>query len=123
MSATQIKSYFSRKASKLKNAGDQELLAVNVHDENTAAAEDESAYYRTRNSVMDECQLEHPITYESINLCQLLANKKMNNLSISLLKSICEELDLDASDITSRRKAPFIERISTVIQSCSCFQE
>lgn len=120
LSPTQIQSYFSRRARKLKKGSVMEQGDGLQEDEIADAAEEEETYHLTRSRVLDQCQLIHPVLYESINLCQLFAKNNMNKLSIPVLKCICDELDLDTLSISSRRKAPYIELISDVINSCSC---
>ena len=78
----QIKSYFSRAAAKLQQ-GDRE-------DEcDFQAIEEQEAYSSTCVHVIDECQLIHPITYDTFNLCDMYATRKLTRLSISMLPLIC----------------------------------
>jgi hypothetical protein len=109
----QVQSYFSRRASKLKKSHEET-------PEDRAAAEDQAAYSNTRSTIIEECQLEHPIVYDSFNLCSLNESNKFKKLSVSLLRTICEHFDLDISAIKSHRKAPYIELISNMVKSCTC---
>jgi hypothetical protein len=127
LSPKQVQSYFSQKAAKQKRgAMEEEVKEVqeeedyDSHEEDSAAAEDEAEYSLARSAIVDECQLKHPIVYESVNLCKLYATQKLNKLSIPFLRLICEDLELDCSGITSRRKAPYIEIINNVLKLCSC---
>ena len=70
LSPQQVQSYFSRAAAKLKNR--QEETA----EEDVAAVEDQAAYSLTRTTVLENCQLVHPIVYESFNLCTMHAPKE-----------------------------------------------
>ena len=68
----QIKSYFSRMAAKLRQ-GSRE-----VADEwDTQAVAEQDAYSSTRAHLLEECQLIHPITYDTYNLCELYIRNKL----------------------------------------------
>ena len=107
LSPQQVQSYFSRAAAKLKNKQEE------ITEEDIAAAEEQAAYSLTRATVLDKCELVHPIVYQSFNLC----NKK---LTIAMLRSMCEYFDLDVSDISATRKGPYIDLLTSLVQECSC---
>ena len=104
----QIKSYFSRKAAKKKNV---------VHDE---AMEDESAYSSAREHILQECQLTHPITYDTYNICQLNNTGRLKKLNLKLLRCICNYFHYDVNQLPLRRKQPYIDLISNLAATCSC---
>ena len=64
LSPQQIKSYFSRSAAKIKQVGLVEEIDVPAIDE-------EMAYSLARDKIIQECQLSHPIFYDTYSLCQL----------------------------------------------------
>lgn len=64
--------------------------------------------------------LQHPILYEAFNLCQLSKKSKLTGFSISMLKEICNALELDISNVTVRLKRPYIELLEGVLGRCSC---
>ena len=67
--------------------------------------------------------LKFPIVSSSgYNICELMrmGKKKLMSLSVDMLRSICDELGVDVSDITQRRKNPFITRLSKVVGECGC---
>ena len=97
LSPQQVQSFFSRAAVKLKNR--QEETA----EEDVAAVEDLAAYSLTRKTVLENCQLVHPIVYESFNLCTMDAPKEFNKLTIAMLRTMCEYFDLDVADIPTTR--------------------
>ncbi|KXJ09205.1 hypothetical protein AC249_AIPGENE14203 [Exaiptasia diaphana] len=101
LTASQIQGYFTRKASKDRRGPND-----TSQEENHRAAEEEEGCMLTRQIVLDECQLRHPIVYDSIDLCQLYSEGKLNKLSIALLQEICNNLEIDTSDVKVRCKAP-----------------
>lgn len=110
----QIKSYFSRKAAKNKKK------QVKDQESNNAAAEEQTAYSSARNIIIQECQLVHPIIYDTLDVCKLYADNKLSKLSVSLLRHICTFFDMDVENMSLHRKAPYISLISSLVQSCSC---
>lgn len=103
----QITSYFSRLSSKIKKGQIVDLGIVadmNNEDEDDLAAEDEDAI----KFIINECQLEHPIVFDSFDLCKLSKTNNLTKLSVSLLRTMYEFFHLDCSHITVHRKAPYI---------------
>jgi len=117
LSAQQIQSYFSRQAGKLRHqhveddSGDRE------------AAVDQQQYWDTRTEVLQEVQLQHPITYDNLDLCALYHSNRLNQLSVTVLKSICENLDINKEQLTLHRKVPYIGLFGKLVQSCSCHEQ
>lgn len=110
----QIQSFFSRRSSKEKKG------QVNTHDDRVSAEEQE-AYTDVRSAVLNECQLQHPVVFDSYNLCSLCSKNTLKKFSVSLLKQICEHFHVDTSGVsTVRLKAPYINLIKDMIKSCSC---
>ena len=109
----QVTSFFSRMASKLKNKHEEILK------EDTTAAEDQAAYSSTRTNILENCQLIHPIVYDSFNLCSLNASNGFKRLSVNMLRMMCEYFDLDIANIPRSRKAPYMQLLSNLVQTCS----
>lgn len=112
----QIKSYFSRTAAKVRQRG--------PGDTDESAIEDQAAYSSTRALVLQECQLIHPITYDSYNICDMCARNKLSKLSISMLRLICSHFDVNTDTLPAGckapRKAPYVDLISDLVKSCLC---
>ena len=110
----QIKSYFSRKAAKNRQASTKEL------NDNDVAAEDATTYSTAREKIIQECQLTHPIMYDTYDVCKLYAEKRLSKLSVALLCYICIFFNMDVEGLSHHRKAPFISLINDLVQSCTC---
>ncbi|XP_048588306.1 uncharacterized protein LOC125572199 [Nematostella vectensis] len=108
----QITSYFSRKA--LKN---RQRQSVDSDDEE--AALEEHTYASTRTLVIREVALQHPIAYDHFNLCDMMVEGKLKQLSVVMLRQVCEQLDIHIPPST-RRKALFIDLLSDVLKKCTC---
>ncbi|CAB4028736.1 Hypothetical predicted protein, partial [Paramuricea clavata] len=64
---------------------------------------------------------QHPIMYETYNLCDTILRSQLKKFNISLLKEICDSLMIDATDILSaKRKQPYIEKIEELYTGCTC---
>ena len=66
------------------------------------AAVEQQQYWETRTntSVNHQVQLRHPVTYENFNLCAIYHANKLNKLSVSILKCICEYFDVNNEQLT-----------------------
>ena len=91
----QITSYFSRLSSKIKKGKILDLGTVteivkvdDSEDEDGLAAEDEHALNFIRRCIINECQLVHPIVFDSFDLCKLSKTNNFTKLSISLLRTM-----------------------------------
>ena len=116
-----ITGFFSRLAAKKKlapstvNGGDSD---DEVPGENNRAAEVEATHSEMCVNVMRAVSLRHPIVSSSgYTICELMRarKKKPTSLSVDMLRSICIELGVDVSDITQRRKSPYISRLSQLV--------
>ena len=113
----QVQSYFSRQAGKLRHqhaeddGGDHE------------AAIEQQQYWETRTEILREVQLQHPVTYDNFDLCAMYHANKLNQLSVPMLKCICEYFDVNNEQLTVCRKAPYIALIGKLIQSCICHDQ
>ena len=112
LTAQQIQSYFSRTAAKLKHA---------VTDDNDSqAAQEQEAYSSARVAVLHQCELLHPIVYDTLNICSLYHSNKLTKLSVAQLRLICSYYNMDIEEQLSKRKAPYIAFISDLVGPCSC---
>ncbi|KAK3739290.1 hypothetical protein QZH41_007137 [Actinostola sp. cb2023] len=117
----QVQSYFSRTATKLKSVP-TEIPEIATDDaEHITAAAEEEAYSVMREDVISQCQLVHPVIYDTFNPCYLNNIDGLKNLSIKMLCTICDHFDIvDRENITSRRKAPYVTLLSNMLISCGC---
>ena len=65
-------------------------------------------------------EVSHPIIVGEINVCRSVKNDKLQSLSINTLKDICSSLNIDTSDVSIRRKAPYLDKIRIAVSDCSC---
>ena len=112
LTTQQVQSFFSRLASKLRHA-------VEVSDSDIRAAQEQQEYHETRQAVLDEVQLQHPIAYYNLDLYELNKKGCMKTLSLGILKSICDFLGASADGFHPRRKAEYLSVLRDVVKRCS----
>ena len=119
LTVQQITSFFSRLTSKRRLAGHSDIQAAS-NDEDGEAEVNEAAFQELSDYVMANILPTHPICYDSFNLCQLMSKSKLSTLAVKLLKEICDHYGIATEDITSRKKAPYIERLEGFLKQCGC---
>ena len=75
ITAQQVQSFFSRRATGLRQ----------VTTEDTEATEESEAYDNARTLVLKEVQLCHPIVFDSFNLCDMSRKNRLGDLSVAML--------------------------------------
>ncbi|CAH3181872.1 unnamed protein product, partial [Porites lobata] len=116
LSPQQIKSYFSRAAAKLR----QSESCDDADECDVQAVEEEDGYSSVRSHIIQECQLVHPVMYDTYNLCEMCEQRKLTKLSVSMLHLICCYFDLKCEGVSLKRKAPYVKLIEGLVKSCSC---
>ena len=111
LTATQIQSFFSRRArcGRFSENDPENQEAVQVEEE----LED------FRRDVIEQVQPRHPIMYDVHNLCDLVASGKLKKLTLPKLKEICSAFELNLPE--ERKKAPFVDALTKLVKNCSCW--
>lgn len=109
LSAQQITGLFGRLAAKKKQA--LRTVLTSEGDGGDVAAEMEIYQSDLCTKVLQEISLKHPLVSGTFNVCDLLVRSdKLKRLTIDELIQICSDLEVDVSDLLSkRRKKPFIQ--------------
>ena len=114
----QIANFFSRLSAKRVLPTDDE--AEDEIQEDLREATEEKNLQDLSKQVLNEVSIQHPIMYDTYNLCDCVSKSKLDKFSISVLQDICGSFQLDTSDIGQRRKKPYIELIVNLVEKCSC---
>ena len=123
LSPQQVAGFFSRQAAKILKASptqSDESDSDDPDEDQQNAAATESLHSQLHAVVEDEVALRHPIVSLSRNICNLVHANKLSALSVGMLREICEDLGLNVDGIKQRKKKPLMERITQVVQECSC---
>ncbi|KAK2564634.1 hypothetical protein P5673_012106 [Acropora cervicornis] len=119
LSSKQIASFFSRLSKKsVLNAPD--ILSEEEEDGNIDEAAAENDYQLMREEAFGSISIQHPIMYDTFNICEMASALTLSKFSISMLQEICEQYELDTSGIRVKRKKPYIEVLTDFVKLCSC---
>jgi Arf-GAP/Rho-GAP domain/ANK repeat/PH domain-containing protein 3 len=69
----------------------------------------EKEYHRIRDEILNEISLNHPIIYDSYNICDMAATSKLPKFSIAMLQVIYRYFELDISSVKQKRKKPYVD--------------
>ena len=128
LTGQQVTGFFSRLAAKKKlppSSANRDESDDETTREDDRAAQAQVIQSKVCAQVMRKVSLQHPIVSSSgYNICEIMrtGKKKLTSLSVDMLRSICDELGVDVSDITQRRKNPFIGRLSKLVGECGCIK-
>ena len=118
LTAQQIQSYFSRTAAKLPLS--QGMTPSTITIARSLVAQEQEAYSSACLAVLRQCELLHPIVYDTLNICSLYSSNKLSKLSVAQRRHICSYYNMDIEEQQSKRKAPYITFISDLVGCCSC---
>ena len=110
----QVQSFLSRMAAKCRY--DQGDLSV----PDIMAAEEQQQMDITRQAILQEVQLRHPIVYDSLNISTLYKEKRLKQLTIAMLRIVCNYFDVATEGFNSKRKAEYIDDLSGLVLACDC---
>ena len=113
LTANQIAGFFSRLASKKTLVDDEQQGDIKV-------VAHEAGLEELVSDAVRELAPKHPTVYDAYNLCELASQTKLSDFSIAVLKDICSSFDIDLSDVTVRRKKPYIEKLQSLCEECTC---
>ena len=70
---------------------------------------------------MQGVSLQHPVVSSAFNVRELVQKDKLKSLNVDELKDICISLEIDISDVSSKkRKKPFVQLFVDLVGECSC---
>ena len=105
----QITSFFSRLAAK-KSAVQVSFSTSDLVDEDdrddllSAMAEQELDRKEMRQEVINEISIQHPIKFQSNNICEMAATSNLLKFSIAMLEVICKHFELDTSHYKTEKE-------------------
>ena len=71
----------------------------------------EKAIEEMSNEVTKALALQHPIMYETYNICEIVGQSRLAKFSIRTQQNICAALELDVASMTGKRKQQYMEII------------
>lgn len=79
---------------------------------------DEEHLRETREAVLGEIGLTHPILYDIYDLCTFARQEKLPTFKVKMLREICTHFDLPFRSRDT--KAVFVAKVKEMISECSC---
>ncbi|KAL9961974.1 hypothetical protein ACROYT_G031023 [Oculina patagonica] len=113
LTVTQITSFFSRLAAKVRKQ-------VVPTEDDICAAQEESNFCEARQEILTSIQADHPITFDQYNICEMVKNNTLKKLKLGLLQMLCEKFELEFPSTGQRKKAPYIAMLEELVAGCSC---
>lgn len=112
----QIKSFFSRHNSKMKQMNTGAVLTT----EDVEAWEAEVVRQHLRDEVRSNIEPpQHPIEAEQVNICLHFHQGTLTSLKLQRLKSICQALSLTI-DGSKAKKQSFVDALKNLVKECGC---
>ena len=126
LTTSQIKSFFSRITAarrKQRQLGTQ--ISIDPADDdldewldNVETLQGMHERNTIMNDVISEIALQHPVIYDTYNLCELRQRNELKKFNFKMLKEICSELEVQ---IKSRdTKMIILEKLATELSMCTC---
>lgn len=114
----QISGFFSREAARRRT----KQTAEN-DEEALGAAEEEANIEILHNLVTGALSFKHPILMDDFDLCESVHKGRLVKFNLLKLQEICEFFNINTSDITQKRKAPYVRKIELFAkEQCTCFK-
>ena len=100
-------------------------IVTEEDEEDENCVRQEVALIKMRQDVVNLVGLQHPIMYDTNNICELASSSKLTaTFSVSVLRDICLSLvDIDVSGITVKRKRPYVDKLQDQVKCCTCSTE
>ena len=124
LNAQQIKSFFSRFASKRRkeylgagNAAEKEETEKFLESDTDEELELETQAGLLKEIVM-KLDVSHPILYKEYNLCDLYNRSRLSSFTKPLLRDICKYFSIAFK--TKDRKDTLVQALENMVRTCSC---
>ena len=88
-------SYFSRTAAKLRHAVTAQSGHDSIDDNDSQVAQEQEAYSSARLAVLRQCNLLHPIVYDTLSTCSLYSSNQLSKLRVAQLRLTCGYYNMD----------------------------
>ena len=112
----QIAAFFSR----LVVQSRQQVDEGEIHEKDISAIVEESNFDDVRKNVKQNVSPQHPIIVDQYYVCQLVHNKELKKIAISMMRKLCLELGLATPKHPVRRRAPYEQALEEAVALCSC---
>lgn len=109
-----VKEFFSRLAAARKRRGNEDIDLNNAY-----AEEEEEEREKFLADIASELNPQHPICYDTRDLCKCVKKDKLQKFNIAMLKTVL--LHFDVAFNSKNRKKDLVQKSSHFVQECNCF--
>lgn len=74
----------------------------------------------TRQAILQEVQLRHPIVYDNLDICALYKEKRLKQFSVAMLCIASNYFDIATEGFNNKCKAEYIDALSGLVLACDC---
>ena len=117
LTASQIKTFFSRTAAARRKHGNER--AGTVQDEDLEAIAEEIYNQEFVDDVLETLGVKHPIIYDDVyNLCDYFKKDKLGLFKVPMLRAICHEFEIPFK--SKELKVSLVDKIKEMVSGCTC---
>ena len=110
----QVKGFFSRLAAVRRRRGSEDIDLNDAYSE-----EEEEEREKLLADIASELSPQHPICYDTTDLCKCVKEDKLHKFNVTMLKTILFHFDV-AFNLKDRKK-DLVQKLSYFVQECTCF--
>ena len=117
LTKSQVQGFFSRPvATRRRQQGTAE---GNLHPTDLLLEDEEFKRQRLIDEVAHKLKPQHPLSYDTFNLCECARENKLIQFNVEMLKQIFRHFQILFK--SRDRKKDLIEQLTSLIEQCTCF--
>ena len=114
LTKTQVKGFFSRLPAARRRRGNEDIDLNDAY-----AEEEEEEREKLLTNIASEFSPQHPICYDTTDLCKCVKEDKLQKFHATMLKTIL--LHFDVAFNSKDRIKDLMQKLSYFVQECNCF--
>jgi len=114
LTKNQVKGFFYRLAAARRRRDDEDIDLNDAY-----AEEEEEEREKLLADIASELSPQHPICYDTTDLCRCVKADKLQKFNVIMLKTIL--LLFDVAFNSKDRKKDLVQKLSYFVQECKCF--
>ena len=114
LTKTRVKGFFCRLAAARSRRGNDDIDLNDAY-----AEEEEEEREKLLTDIASELSSQHPISYDTTDLCKCVKEDKLQKFNVTMLKTIL--LHFDVAFNSKDRKKDLMQKLSCFVQECNCF--
>ena len=115
LTKNQVKGFFSHLTAARRRRGNKDIDLKDAY----AEEEEEEGREKLLSDIASELSPQHPICYDTTDLCKCVKDDKLQKFNVTMLKTIL--LHFDTAFNPKDRKKDLVQKLSYFVQECNCF--